>query len=454
MEEKLFDCLEKGNIEELKTCLKRGCNPNIVKEGKYTPLLLAIASNNYDMVKLLLNNGANPNIIIKFNYLDIAETLCDTRIVDLLKNAIDENDPNKIFEAQYSTQKHPYPYCQIRKMWNTYSFRENLKGYHREDKLIIYSNDGYVAVGCDTKYSRIDEWPYEKTEDETAFIKKIDHNGYEKWSDYSNSECYNYVIEHNGEYIVVGVKRGYSYGAIMKKYNSNGKIIWEKRLNNTISNFWNIIAVYDGYVVIGNCNSIFGKKISEILKEREKRKISYNNLITVKYDFDGNIMWKKEFKENSSVSSVKSTKKVSDGYISVGCSGSDAVLIKYDLNGNCVWYKKFDNPCDSNHNSKFESAIEVTDGYILVGTKAIGKNRIDYGVIIKYDFDGNIIWEKHFDWYEHFDSKREFLSVIKINNKILAFGNNGSEWGQFVISYDFDGNIIESKNIERKYLDY
>ncbi|KAJ9655522.1 hypothetical protein H2198_005613 [Neophaeococcomyces mojaviensis] len=51
-----------NSIEAVKVCLKAGIDPNIKKDGVYTPLCSAIRDDRGDIVTLLLANGANPNV--------------------------------------------------------------------------------------------------------------------------------------------------------------------------------------------------------------------------------------------------------------------------------------------------------------------------------------------------------------------------------------------------------
>jgi ankyrin repeat protein len=50
-----------NNIESVRILLKAGVNPDIKKDGIYTPLCTAIRDDRADLLKLLLSNGADPN---------------------------------------------------------------------------------------------------------------------------------------------------------------------------------------------------------------------------------------------------------------------------------------------------------------------------------------------------------------------------------------------------------
>ena len=71
----------------------------------------------------------------------------------------------------------------------------------------------------------------------------------------------------------------------------------------------------------------------------------------------------------------------------------DGLLVKYDQNGKMEWFKNFQILGDT----EFKKVIEVEDGIIVVGQSIyenmeIGNHDIGGGIILKYDFDGNIVW--------------------------------------------------------------
>ncbi len=72
---------------------------------------------------------------------------------------------------------------------------------------------------------------------------------------------------------------------------------------------------------------------------------------------------------------------VNNGVIVVGNDPNDdsSKVLKYDLDGNIVWEK-------SGKSLVYKDVTTVEDGVIVVGSS---------GAVIKYDLDGNIIWENN-----------------------------------------------------------
>ena len=60
MDSELFICSREGNIDQLKSLLSSGVNPNC-HQGIITPLIWSIMNSHIDAVKILLDHGAKPN---------------------------------------------------------------------------------------------------------------------------------------------------------------------------------------------------------------------------------------------------------------------------------------------------------------------------------------------------------------------------------------------------------
>ena len=58
----LVEAANSGNVEQVRSLLAAGADPNVRTEKGYTPLMLAAASNYLEVVQLLLDKGADPNL--------------------------------------------------------------------------------------------------------------------------------------------------------------------------------------------------------------------------------------------------------------------------------------------------------------------------------------------------------------------------------------------------------
>lgn len=214
-------------------------------------------------------------------------------------------------------------------------------------------------------------------------------------------------------------------------------------LNNKLENvFFNGINAFkitdDGYVVVGSNNNNDNNY--------EKAEISV-------FDSSSNKKLVKVYNKgyNSTFYGVTYT---NDGYVAVGSYESTksefekkvrtALIVKYDLNGNVI----FENDFQVLGNSKFTNIISTTDGFIVVG-QSIYENE-DKGVsdnggaiIIKYDKEGKEIWRKNYG-----ESKSALYNDLTLfNNYIYAVGKDGKDTG-IITKFSLDGDLVYNSNYD------
>ena len=226
------------------------------------------------------------------------------------------------------------------------------------------------------------------------------------------------------------------YDAIIVKYNNIGDVVWKKNFGGNDEDVYNsVTAVSDGIIAVGYSGiSSFGSGdwVGVMGKGR-------GNAIIVKYDNSGNVVWKKNFGENGVYSYwYSSVTIVSDGIIVVGgYTGelfSNAIIVKYNKDGNMVWKKDFGE--NGEYYYGYSSVITVSDGIVTVGYNTW--NTIDshksITIIVKYDNNGNIVWKKDFGENDY----DFYSSVTKVSDGIVAVGT-------IIVKYDNNGNIVWKK---------
>ena len=158
----------------------------------------------------------------------------------------------------------------------------------------------------------------------------------------------------------------------------------------------------------------------------------------IKYGSDGKILFEKMYDRgiNTTFSSVIS---VNDGYVVVGSGefsekeqqegGREAIIIKYDKEGNIIWEKYYQVVT----NTRFNKVIEVSDGYVAVGQSIyanmeMGNHTTGGGIIVKYDKDGNEMWHNN-----HGGMKSgSFNDIVEVDGNFYVVGKDATDSANLV----------------------
>ena len=374
-------------------------------------------------------------------------------------------------------------------IWKRNFGGSDLDGFY----YVVKVPDGIVGIGASYGQSLgTGDWTgVTGNGNDDAIIVKYDDSGNVVWKrNFGGSgieEFYSGTAVPDGV-VVVGYSAAESFGngdwtgvtgkgesdAIIIKYDNNGNVVWRKNFGgNDRDEFFSVTTVPDGVVAVGYSYSrSFGN--GDWVGVTEK---GSGDCIIVKYDNDGNVIWKKNF--GGSVNNYYyCVTAVSDGIIAAGESdldggdwgdevgnGSlDAIIVKYDNDGNVVWKKNF----GGSSWDVFRSLMAVPDGIIAVGgadeesfgngdwADVAGKGGSD-AIIVKYDNNGNVVWKKNFGG----SSWDEFYSVAAVSDGIIAAGesfeesfSNGDwenitgkgEYDAIMVKYDNTGNILWKEN--------
>lgn len=110
-----------------------------------------------------------------------------------------------------------------------------------------------------------------------------------------------------------------------------------------------------------------------------------------------------------------------------------AIVLKYDLDGDLIFEKEF----KSYYNTKFSSVFVMDDGYIVSGTGEKDGKKI--GILVKYNTDGTVDWKKKFSDGDNI----KFNDVIIISDFIYVVGSKNTNQG-LIAKYDMDGNLLDT----------
>lgn len=110
-----------------------------------------------------------------------------------------------------------------------------------------------------------------------------------------------------------------------------------------------------------------------------------------------------------------------------------AIILKYDLDGDLIFEKEF----NGYDNTKFSSIFATGDGYVVVGTGEQDDKRI--GVLVKYHTDGTLDWKKKFSEGDNI----KFNDVIMTSDFIYVVGSKNTNQG-LIAKYDMEGNLLDT----------
>ena len=125
----------------------------------------------------------------------------------------------------------------------------------------------------------------------------------------------------------------------------------------------------------------------------------------------------------------------------------EALIVKYDEDGNIIFDKTF----SVLDNSKFTNVIVVEDGYLVVGqsiykSNKVGDTKAGGAYLIKYSKDGKILWKSNYGN----NNSAIFNDVLVDDDNIYVVGKDNSRLG-IICKYDEDGKLLAMNDY--KYTD-
>lgn len=223
---------------------------------------------------------------------------------------------------------------------------------------------------------------------------------------------------------------------VYQKVSFDSKNIYYDTLNSLVIDDSDIVAV-------GSSNFKYSK-YNSYTSGLEKAKL-------VKYDINGKILFEKMYDKgiNTVFNSILS---IDDGYIVVGSGvfskeeqeseGREAFIIKYDKDGNFIWEKYYQVVT----NTGFNKVIATNDGYVAIGQSIyanmeMGNHTTGGGIIVKYDKEGNEIWCNN-----HGGMKSgNFNDIVEVNGDFYVVGKDATDSANLV-KFNANGEYEWHKN--------
>lgn len=302
--------------------------------------------------------------------------------------------------------------------------------------LFIFMPTNTKAALTDIEFSsggKIDEETYVYTGNDgsnsAVVMKKLD--GTILWTkEYTGLELNALTVTTDGYIVVVGVNK-------IIKFDTSGNIIWEKDLT--------------------------GKYLAIIPEENGAFTFSGQNVdgLVIKFDKDGNELARGKLVGAHGANFRGLDKTKDGGYIAVGLTYSHdlgirdtctAIIAKFDKDFNLVWNTYF----GGNNSDEYSGVATDKDGNYLAVGRTYSPEKVQFStngtsdaVIVKYDKDGNVLWEKIYGGTDHDRFKaisitEDGVSLVAGFSKSSEIATNGG-YDSLLLNVDKDGNILKEE---------
>lgn len=302
---------------------------------------------------------------------------------------------------------------------------------------VIQTSDGGYFLGGSTTL------PDENYSD--FYIVKTDYLGEIQWTKtYGNtySDGISKVFQTNDDgYLVIGTTTRYAIGNIdidVAKLDSTGNVVWEKTYGGQYDDKpASAVKVSDGYIIVGSTTS---------------SNTSGTDILAIRIDNSGNIIWQKTFGGSSGDNASKIIETQDGNYAIIGSTQSfnaqdfDFYLLKIDGSGNKLWDKLY----GGSNGDEGYSIAELQDGSLILCGFAVGFGSGNTGrdmFIIKTDANGNEQWHKAFGGIYQDRATQVVITsdgIVIGGTETLSIQTTTTQENTdiFVIKTDFDGNLL------------
>ncbi|MFC2144565.1 kelch repeat-containing protein [Acidobacteriota bacterium] len=239
-----------------------------------------------------------------------------------------------------------------------------------------------------------------------AFVRKYDLNGTEVWTRVFGTDDYDdgrgVEVDDSGVYVV-----GYTQGAFpgfpqgddvfIRKYDVDGNEVWTRQFGTLEGDFAAGISIHGSSVYVG------GKTWGEFPGQTN---LGSTDAFVAKFGTDGSGGWIRQYgtteeeevggisAHSSGVYLFGNTDGTFPGETKIG--STDAFVGKWDFEGNNEWTSQFGSVWISGNAVSVDDSGVYVGGevqYVLPGQMSPGD---DDAFACKFDFDGNVVWNKQF----------------------------------------------------------
>ena len=260
------------------------------------------------------------------------------------------------------------------------------------------------------------------------------------------------------EFRAIAYSGGYLYAAgyyeptgrfpgdpVVVKFTPDGEEVWRRTWKGNTDEVFYAITAHGGYIyAVGDTEH--PKKVGGGFQWQM-------DILIVKYDTDGNVVWGKRL-DFEGFDIARDVWGLGNwiyvvGATEAGAGMGDVLLMKIDpADGSVMWTKTWgEEACD-----ELGLKMAISGGYIYIsGVK--GCDATTSGVLLKYDLDGNLIWERTWEGrgFAQFNGMVvEGDSIYLVGSTGVVTGGEIQQYDFVLVKYDTSGNQVWVKTIARK----
>jgi uncharacterized delta-60 repeat protein len=243
-------------------------------------------------------------------------------------------------------------------------------------------------------------------------------------------------IDNQGNVYVTGYSGAYpDFDWVTIKYDNNGSLLWKIRNCGPANDFdtpANLRVDDSGNIYVTG---------TEIDGDSSK------NIATIKYDRDGNTLWKKVFDNGPNSDEYPVSLEIDtngDLYV-VGLTGTffsqEYIIIKYNSHGGTIWTKAIAGPISYGFNPEPDFKLDNLGNAYLAGF-CLNNGNTDY-LLIKFNSPGDTLWTKTYNGSEN---KNDLALAVAIDSDYNVYLTGHTHEELTTIKYSPAGDLIWTKN--------
>ncbi|MCG3128546.1 MAG: hypothetical protein CHACPFDD_03435 [Phycisphaerae bacterium] len=250
-------------------------------------------------------------------------------------------------------------------------------------------------------------------------------------------------VDRAGAVFVTGYSPGVGSGDdfATAKFDTTGRLLWVQRYNGPGNSFDYAFAV----AVDAEGNAVVAGYSAGTT--------TYGDIAVLKYDPAGNVLWERRYDQahQSDIGYDVEVDAVGNVYVAGWSSDGDSHgfrTLKYDADGNLLWERRYDGPGDDDAfdaDLVYDLELDAAGNVYVTGLSEVSETDSD-AATVKYDSDGNLAWVRRFDLAGGLDAGQS-LAVDGAGRVCVAgWGQGaGTNYDALVLLYDADGVLAWSR---------